>query len=60
MTKWYLISEEDTELIQAGLTRVKEASHRGSFAGGVVDDISHTLSSGLHTTEAVPEDFRNE
>ena len=58
MTKWYLISEADTELIQAGLTRVKEASHEGSFAGGVVDDILHTLDSGLHTTEEVPEDFK--
>ncbi len=60
MTKWYLISEDDTELIQAGLARVKEASHRRSFVGTVVDDVLHTLDSGLHTTEAVPEDFRNE
>ncbi|KKL03643.1 hypothetical protein LCGC14_2624090 [marine sediment metagenome] len=60
MTKWYLISKADTELIQAGLTRVKEASHERSFVGTVVDDILHSLDSGLHTTEAVPEDFRNE
>ena len=60
MSKWYLISAEDAELIQTGLTRVKEASHAGSFAGGVVDDIRHTLTTGLHTTEAVPEDFRHE
>ncbi len=60
MTKWYLISEEDTELIQAGLIRVKEASHERSFVGTVIDDVLHTLGSGLHTTGAVPEDFRNE
>ena len=60
MTKWYLISEEDTKLIQTGLTRVKEATHEGSFASGVIEDIRHTLSAGLHTTEEVPEDFRDE
>ena len=59
MTKWYLISKADTELIQAGLTRVKEASYEGSFAGGVVDDIRHTLTTGLHTTEEVPDDFKD-
>ncbi|KKL89468.1 hypothetical protein LCGC14_1914370 [marine sediment metagenome] len=58
MTKWYLISAEDTELIQVGLTRAKEATHEGSFAGGVIDDIRHTLTSGLHMTDEVPADFR--
>ena len=60
MTKWYLISAEDAELIQTGLGSVKAASHRRSFVGGVIDDILHTLDSGLHTTKAVPEDFKNE
>ncbi|KKL11831.1 hypothetical protein LCGC14_2541810 [marine sediment metagenome] len=60
MTKWYLISAEDAELIQTGLTRLKESSHERSFVGTVVDDIRHTLTTGLHATEAVPEDFRNE
>lgn len=60
MTKWYLISEEDTELIRLGLGRVKEATHERSFAGTVVDDVLHTFDTGLHTTEAVPEDFSNE
>ncbi len=58
--KWYLISAEDTSLIQNGLARLKESCHEGSFAGTVVDDVLHTIDTGLHTTEAVPEDFRNE
>ncbi len=59
-TKWWLISNEDAELIQNGLGRLKEASHERSFAGTVIDDILHTLDAGLHTTEEVPEDFRDE
>ena len=58
--KWWLISNEDAELIQNGLGRLKEASHERSFAGTVIDDILHTLDAGLHTTEEVPEDFRDE
>lgn len=60
MKTWYLISKEDTELIQEGLGRLKEACYERSFAGTVVDDVLHTFDTGLHTTEAVPEDFRNE
>ena len=58
--KWWLISSEDAELIQNGLGRLKEASHERSFAGTVIDGILHTLDTGLHTTEEVPEDFRDQ
>ena len=58
MSKWYLISKEDTAKIQNGLARMKESCHEGSFAGILVDDVLHTLGSGLHTTEEVPADFR--
>ena len=60
MSKWYLISKEDTAKIQNGLARMKESCHEGSFAGILVEDIRHTLTTGLHTTEAVPEDFKND
>ncbi len=41
-TKWWLISDEDVHAIRKGLT----------------GDLLHTLSSGLHETEAVPTDFQ--
>ena len=42
--KWWLISDEDVHAIKAGLT--------GSLL--------HTLESGLHTTDDIPEDWREE
>ncbi len=41
-TKWWLISDEDVHAIRKGLT----------------GDLLHTLSSGLHETDAVPTDFQ--
>ena len=43
-TKWWLISDEDVQVIREGLT--------GSLL--------HTLESGLHITDAVPSDYQSE
>lgn len=43
-TKWWLISDEDVQAIRNGLT--------GSLL--------HTLSSGLHTTDEIPEDWKTD
>ena len=40
--KWWLISDEDIQAIKAGLS--------GSLL--------HTLESGLHTTDKVPDDWK--
>jgi len=42
--KWWLISDDDIQAIKAGLT--------GSLL--------HTLESGLHTTDAIPDDWIEE
>ena len=43
-TKWWLISDEDVQAIKKGLT--------GSLL--------HTLESGLHITDEIPDDWRKE
>lgn len=42
-TKWWLISDEDVQAIKKGL------------AGSLL----HILESGLHTTDDIPEDWKN-
>ena len=45
-TKWWLISDEDVQSIKKGLVQFQSFS------------LLHTLESGLHTTDEVPEDWR--
>lgn len=40
--KWWLISDEDVQAIKKGLTGT----------------LLHTLESGLHTTDVIPEDWK--
>jgi len=40
--KWWLISEEDVEVLRAVLS----------------DDALHVLDSGLHKTDVIPDDFK--
>ncbi len=43
-TKWWLISDDDVQAIKKGLT----------------DSLLHTLESGLHETDEIPEDWKDE
>lgn len=49
--QWYLISKDDADEIRAALESVDTDEAR---------DALHTLDAGLHTTDAVPEDFAEE
>jgi len=41
--KWWLISDQDVQAIKKGLS----------------EDLLHTLSSGLHETDEIPDDWKN-
>ncbi len=47
--KWWLISDEDVQKIKNAL---------GNALDSVQDDALHTLESGLHTTDCVPDDWK--
>ena len=59
MTTWYLISKTDVDLVEAGLKQIQRSA-APALEREVARSTIHTLVTGLHTTEAVPEDFRNE
>jgi hypothetical protein len=52
--QWWLISIEDIEKIRAFLLKM---ALKGS---GPAADALHALDSGLHLTDAVPDDFKDE
>jgi len=51
--QWWLISEEDVELIRKGLILFQEERE-------VQRDALHALDSGLHITKAIPDDYADE
>lgn len=57
--RWWLISDEDIDLIRKGLELIEGVNLADSFERGVAEDTLHALDTGLHKTEAVPEDFQN-
>ncbi|KKL21402.1 hypothetical protein LCGC14_2445830 [marine sediment metagenome] len=59
MQTWYLISKKDADLVEAGLKQIQD-SPAPALEREVARATIHTLVTSLHTTEAIPEDFRNE
>ena len=49
--QWWLISDEDVQMIRTGLTARTDTRRRMSEA-------LHALDSGLHKTEAIPDDWK--
>ena len=47
--KWWLISDEDVQVIRNGLV---------SSVLAVRENALHTLDSGLHKTDEIPDDYR--
>lgn len=54
--KWWLISDEDVQLIKKGLTVPKEYYRFLKVRARAL----HALNSGLHKTEEVPDDWKKE
>ena len=59
MDTWYLISKTDVDLVEAGLEQIRRGA-APALEREVARSAIHTLVTGLHTTEAVPKDFKNE
>jgi len=70
--KWWLISDEDIQAVRKALDcAVRRQDERCAETGCMCDldgsphsafysDALHALDSGLHETDAVPEDYRQE
>jgi hypothetical protein len=55
--KWYLISKEDADEIREALELF--TTFYDIDSNNVARDALHTLDSGLHATDAVPDDWRD-
>ncbi len=47
--KWWLISDEDVQVIKKSLMYYPQATRKEAL---------HALESGLHVTDAVPDDWK--
>lgn len=56
-TKWYLISKEDADEVRDALL---ESMERDTSNEQTLKAALHTLDSGLYTTNAVPDDWKED
>jgi len=52
--KWWLISDDDMQAIRAYLLALELSGD------DLAKDALHTLDSGLNTTDAIPDDWKDE